>query len=59
MTGELIFYAEDGKPVFSDEYYEIEKDFVDIEPVTTLGGDIGSDEVMELYPENDLTWPEL
>jgi len=59
MTGELIFYAEDGKPVFSDEYYEIEKDFVDIEPVTTLGEDIGSDEVLELYPENDLIWPEL
>lgn len=52
---ELIMYNEYGKPVFSDQYLEIEKDFLDVELVTVLGEELLDDDIVhELDPEFDL-----
>ena len=54
MSSDLVFYDDSGKPVFSEEYLEIEKNFVDVEPVTIFGDGVIPSGPQELNPIKDL-----
>ena len=54
MSGEIIFYDDDGKPIFSKESSLIDEEFDNTELVTVIGGEqLPEEGVQELDPVVD------